>query len=206
MKKLVKLLIFALLSPLSMSAQNFYYVPEMVFGNRSNSYIHIVNYDINNDWSFNNVSIYDTEYSNNENNLFFIRNLLAYKLDDHYKMNAGFGIKNPGAFISLSGQYHLNRSSFNLTYILGSTYQNGFTLEQSMIFNFTPSLSEKIELYFNLLVISNTDLKIINRGIQQIRLGIKQNQFKIGIASNLDQFNNASKTLINSGLFIKHKF
>ena len=93
-----------------------------------------------------------------------------------------------------------------MSYSIGSTYQNGFTLEQTLNLNYTPYLTAKINIYINLFVVINTNLKELDRGIQQLRIGIKKEKLKTGIAVNIDQFTKAKKTLENFGLFIKYDF
>ena len=132
--------------------------------------------------------------------------MLSYNINKHFKINAAIGVKNPGAFATITSQYQYTASSFKISYAIGNTYQNGFTLEQTLILNYTPTLSKNIKAYLNLFVVVNTDLKILNRGIQQLRIGIKKEKITTGIAINLDQFTKAEKTLENYGVFIKYNF
>lgn len=189
----------------TLSSQSVSFSPEMIVGNRSTSYQHYIGYKFNTSWSINNVSLFDTEYTN-INNIFFIRNMLSYNLNKHFKANASIGIKNPGAFASLTSQYEYIASNFKLSYAIGSTYQNGFTLEQTLMMNYTPNLTKKLQAYLNLFAVVNTNLKALDRGIQQLRIGIKKEQLITGMAINLDQFTKAEKTLENFGVFIKFNF
>lgn len=197
---------FITFASLTSNAQSVSFSPEIVIGNRSVGYQHFAGYKFNNSWSINNVSLFDTEYTNDKNNIFFIRNMLSYNLNKHFKANAAIGIKNPGVFATLTSQYQYISSSFKLNYAIGSTYQDGFTLEQTLILNYTPMLSKTIEGYINLFAVVNTNLKVLDRGIQQLRIGIKKEKLTTGIAANLDQFNKAEKTLENFGVFIKYNF
>ncbi|MFH4965729.1 hypothetical protein V8G69_12080 [Gaetbulibacter sp. M235] len=127
-------------------------------------------------------------------------------MNNHFKANIAFGIKNPGAFVTLTSQYQYTVPEFKLSYAIGSTYQNGFTLEQTLSMNYTLSLTKNIQAYVNLFVVVNTNLKELNRGIQQLRVVVKKERLITGIAINLDQFAKAEKTLENFGLFIKYNF
>lgn len=206
MLRFLGLSITLIFTTLVSNAQSVRLYPEIVLGHRSLSYQHFLSYSFDDKWSVNNVSLFDTEYNNEANDIFFIRNMLSYKINKHFKANVAIGIKNPGAFASITSQYQYTISSFKLSYVIGSTYQKGFTLEQTLILNYTPTLSKSIEAYLNLFMVVNTDLKILNRGIQQFRIGLKKEKFIIGLAVNLDQFTKAEKTLENYGFFIKSNF
>ena len=206
MLRLISLLVFVKFGTLASNAQSVSFSPEMVVGNRSIAYQHLIRYEINDTWSINNVSLFDTADTNANNNIFFIRNMLSYNLNKHYKANVAIGVKNPGKFATLSSQYQYTVPNFKINYVMGSTYQNGFTLEQTLILNYTPSLSTTIQGYLNLFVVFNTNLKVVERGVQQLRLGAKNEWLITGMAINLDQFTKGEKTLENFGLFIKFNF
>ncbi|NJX16876.1 hypothetical protein [Tamlana crocina] len=189
-----------------LNAQSGSFSPEVVLGNRSSSYQHFIGYKFNNKWTFNNVSLFDTEHKDNKNNIFFIRNMLSYNFHKHFKVNVALGVKNPGAFATLTSQYQYVSSNFKLSYAIGFTYQNGFTLEHTLTMNYTPCLTKNIQAYINLFVVVDTNLKELGRGIQQLRFGIKKEKLITGIAINLDQFTKAEKTLENFGVFIKYNF
>lgn len=186
------------------NAQSVSFSPEKVLGNRSTAYQHFISYSFDETWSINNVTLFDTEYNTDKNNIFFIRNMLSYKLNQQIKVNAAFGIKNPGAFATLNAQYQYTTTNFKLSYSIGNTYQNGFTLEQNLILNYTPTLSKNFKGYINLFAVVNTNLKQLDRGIQQLRIGIKKERLIIGLALNLDQFTKGKKKLENFGAFIKY--
>ncbi|OUR90944.1 hypothetical protein A9Q87_13510 [Flavobacteriales bacterium 34_180_T64] len=206
MLRFISLSITLIFAALASKAQNVGFSPEMVLGHRSLSYQHFVSHSFNEKWSVNNVSYFDTEYNNETNVIFFIRNMLSYSFNKHFKVNAAIGVKNPGAFATITSQYQYSASSYKISYAIGSTHQNGFTLEQTLILNYTPALNTSIKAYLNLFVVVNTNLKILNRGIQQLRIGLKKEKFITGIAINLDQFTKAEKTLENYGIFIKKTF
>jgi hypothetical protein len=206
MLRFIYFLFYITFGHLTLTAQSVSFSPEMVLGNRSTGYQHYIGYQINSKWSINNVSLFDTEYQNDSNNIFFIRNMLSYSHSKHFNANIALGVKNPGAFITLTSQYQYNLPEFKLSYAIGSTYQNGFTLEQTLSINYTTSLSKIIQAYINLFVVVNTDLKTLDRGIQQLRIGLKKEKLITGMAVNIDQFTKADKTLENFGIFIKYNF
>lgn len=206
MLRFIYFLFYITFGSLPITAQSVSFSPEMVLGNRSMAYQHFIGYSFNNSWSINNVTLFDSEYNGDKNNIFFIRNMLSYNLNKHFKANVALGIKNPGAFTTLTSQYQYIASSFRFSYAIGSTYQNGFTIEQTLMMNYTPNLTKSIQTYVNLFVVVNTNLKVLDRGIQQLRIGIKKEQPISGVALNLDLFAKAEKTLENFGVFIKHNF
>lgn len=191
---------------LDLNAQKLSYTPDLVVGHRSYTYIHNINYQLNDRLKLNNLTLFDTEYTKDKENIFFIRNTLAYSFTKRLSANAAFGMKNPGAFFSAYLQYKIIKPSYSLSYSIGTTYQKGFSLEQSISFEYTPYLTENFKGYFSVLAIGNIDDSGYPRGLQFVRLGIKQDKMMYGLASNFDQFNNGKKTLENIGAFIKYNF
>lgn len=189
-----------------LSAQPLNYLPDMVIGNRSFTYLHNINYHVNDRVKINNLTLFDTEYKVNKSNIYFIRNTLSYNFSKNFSLNTAFGIKNPGSFFTVSAQFRTQKPTYSFAYSLGTTYQRGLTLEQAMSFDFSPHLTEKLRLYFSFLAIANIKHKEYQRGIQLIRLGLKEKKVSYGLALNLDQFNNNTKTLENTGIFIKYNF
>lgn len=186
--------------------QELFFEPEMLAGHRSLTHLHLVKYNFNNRVSVNNLTLFDTEYSTNSNNIFFIRNTISYNLRNGIIANTAIGVKNPGHFATVSLQYKYSIEQLSVSYSVGTTYQKGFTLEQSLITSYTPKISKNLKAYFNLLAIANINTKEYQRGLQQLRIGLINKSTKYGLGVNLDQFNNATKTLFNIGLFIKHNF
>lgn len=185
------------------SAQKLSFIPDYLIGHRSLTYLHIINYHVNPRWKLNNLTLFDSEYNDNRNNIYFIRNSVSYHFSNKIAANVGIGIKNPGSFITLSGQYKYSKPEFILFYSIGVTYQNGFTLEQSLSAEFNLFQSESFQLYISALAIANLSIKEYQRGVQMIRLGLRRKSFSYGLALNMDQFNNR-KALENAGIFIKY--
>lgn len=177
--------------------------PDFVAGHRSYTYMQSAGYRINDKVRLNNLVLFDTEYTNDHNNIFYIRNAFSYSLTPDFILHAAIGIKNPGAFFSTFLQFLRINNTYTFSYSIGATYQNGFTLEQSLYLECLPPLSDDMTAYFSISAIANIG-KGYERGLQQIRMGIKQNKLVYGVAGNLDQFHNSSKKLENFGLFIKY--
>ncbi|MDR6923715.1 MULTISPECIES: hypothetical protein [Chryseobacterium] len=189
-----------------LNAQKLSYTSDLVLGHRSYTYMHNVNYQLSDHLKLNNLTLFDTEYTEDKDNIFFIRNALSYSFTKKVSINTAFGVKNPGAFFTVSAQYKIIQSFYSFSYSLGATYQKGFSLEQSLSFEYFPNLKEGLQGYFSLLAIGNLDDSGYLRGLQFLRLGVKQDKMMYGIASNFDQFNNGKKTLENIGVFVKYNF
>jgi hypothetical protein len=199
------MLIFCLLAG-RLYAQQLSYTPDLVAGHRSMTYMHNVHYHFNKKIKINNLTLFDTEYSSDKRNIFFIRNNFSYNVFRNITLNAGFGMKNPGSFYTASTQFRTAHPIYTFAYSVGATYQNGFTLEQSIVLEYYPFLTEKLQAYCNLLAIANINQKEYQRGVQYIRLGLKENKMVYGLAFNADQFNNGKEILINAGGFIRYTF
>ncbi|MCR6637968.1 MAG: hypothetical protein NVV82_02960 [Sporocytophaga sp.] len=189
-----------------LNAQQLSYTPDLVAGHRSLMYLHNVNYYFNNKVKINNLTLFDTEYRSDKANIFFIRNTFSYNVSRKVTLNVAVGMKNPGSFFSISAQYRIVQPIYSFAYSLGATYQKGVTLEQSVALEYFPYLNENLQVYFNLLAIANINLEEYQRGLQYVRLGLKENKLAYGLALNADQFNNGRKILLNTGIFIKHNF
>ncbi|MCC9072177.1 hypothetical protein LNQ49_11355 [Flavobacterium sp. F-65] len=197
------LIFIALLCSYIVGAQKIAYQPEFITGDRSVNYTHNASYSFNDYFKLSNLTLFDTDYNNDKDNIFFIRNTLSYKLSDYIVFNAAMGVKNPGKFTHASAQFQLIRTDFSLIYLLGTTYQAGYTVEQSLNIQYTPQLTDKIQLYIKAVAVANINKHEYQRGFQWFRFGMSQQKMTYGLALNLDQFHNSTKTLKNAGLFIK---
>ncbi len=186
--------------------QELSFAPDVVFGNRSLTYKHLIKYSVNPKLSVDNLTLFDTEYGNDLNNLYFIRNTISYALTKNIRANTAIGIKNPGAFGTMSLSFTTQSHQFSFTYSAGSTYQDGFSFEQSIVASYLPSFGNNNQGYINLLATGTSNASGYARGLQQLKIGIRKKQFTTGLAINLDQFNNARKTLTNTGIFLKYNF
>lgn len=203
-KQIICCFIGVALSATPLFSQQESFQLENVLGHRSVSYQHLYTSELGNRWLYKQLILFDYDHTSENETLYFIRNRIAYRLSTCIQLHAAAGIKNPGIFGTVGSQFNIQHNALSINYSIGSTYQEGFTLEQSIVIHYLPKLGPSLNGYLKLLLIANTDLKSIQRGIQQFRLGIKQNQWKVGYALNLDQFDNASKQLINQGIFITY--
>lgn len=206
MFKKTTLLILIYLTALSVTGQELNFSPDLVFGNRSVTYKHLIKYSINSKLSVDNLTLFDTEYEEDSNNIYFVRNNFSYHFNNKIKLNTAIGIKNPGAFCTMSLGFLSKTTNFSFAYTAGSTYQKGFSFEQSLNLSYTPDLSSYYEGYINLLATANINGNGYIRGLQQFKIGIRKKQLITGLAVNLDQFNNARKKLQNMGVFLKYNF
>ena len=186
--------------------QELRFDPDVVLGNRSITYKHLVKYTLNQKLTVYNLTLFDTEYNTDENNLFFIRNTASYSMFKNVSANAAIGIKNPGAFSTLSMSYTYRSPNFIGIYTVGGTYQKGVSLEQSLVMSYMPVLGKGNRGYLNLLATANLNSNGYTRGLQQVKVGIQKKLLTTGIAANLDQFNNTKRTLTNFGIFFKYNF
>ncbi|MFD0842232.1 hypothetical protein ACFQ1F_01710 [Flaviramulus multivorans] len=186
-------------------AQHLNYNPEIVLGYRSYTYQHKINYNFNDKLKLTNITYYDTEYNNDNNNIYFLRNSLSYGVHKNIGLSLGIGLKNPGSFATISGNFHYKSDSIWLLYSAGITYQNDFTLEQVAFIEYKPLINNEVYGLIKVQSNGNINFKEQERGIQQIRIGIKKKQRQYGLAANFDQFKN-NKTLNNYGFFYKHEF
>ena len=187
-------------------AQQLAYTPDIVLGHRSYTYLHNVSYQFDDKLKINNLTLFDTEYTKDKENIFFIRNTISYSLTNKISLHAGFGMKNPGAFFTAFAQYRIAKPTYSFSYSVGTTYQKGFTLEQSISAEYTPLLNDDLQAYLNILAIANLNFDGYQRGLQFFRVGLKQKKLSYGVAINLDQWNNVEKTLENIGFFTKYNF
>ncbi|MER3318323.1 MAG: hypothetical protein RIB79_08520 [Allomuricauda sp.] len=202
----LSILFYLSVTTLVIGQEELSFAPDVVFGNRSLTYKHLIKYSINPKLSVDNLTLFDTEYGNDLNNLYFIRNTISYALTKNIRANTAIGIKNPGAFGTMSLSFSAQSHQLSFAYSAGSTYQDGFSFEQSIVASYLPALGNNHQGYINLLATGNINANGYARGLQQLKIGIRKKQLTTGLAINLDQFNNARKTLTNKGIFFKYNF
>ncbi|MEW2922241.1 hypothetical protein AB1A65_12275 [Muricauda sp. ANG21] len=203
MKMLVQFLM--LVAVQGLLGQELSFSPDMVFGHRSVTYKHTIGYAFSPKVSINNLTLYDTEYNSDINNIYFIRSGIGLSFGK-LMTNLAIGVKNPGAFATFSLGINNSGSRFSYNYSMGTTYQDGFSLEQTLILDYQPRLNDSYLGYVNLLAVGNLNGDGYIRGLQQLKLGIKKQEWIMGLAINLDQFDNSKKRLKNLGFFLKHNF
>lgn len=187
------------------SAQHLAYAPEAMVGQRAFSWQHSIQTPLNSRWQFSNVVLYDHIYTH-EPNIYFIKNSITYQLNNSLRIEAGCGIKNPGAFGSLLLQYHYHQNNISFSYGIGPGIQNGILLEQALRAHFSPPISSTTNAILSFFASINIANNRLDRGLQQLRIGIKKQQISGGLALNIDQFNNHNGSFFNTGIFLKHQF
>lgn len=203
MKRTLFLLLLGATSSQVTMGQKLFISPDLVAGHRSYTYMQSTGYRINEKIRLSNFTLFDTEYTKDNNNIFYIRNTFSYTLIPDLILHTAIGIKNPGAFFSTFLQFVRANQTCTFSYSIGATYQNGFTLEQSLYLECLPQLSDDVTVYFSISAVANIG-RGYERGLQQLRMGIKKDKLIYGMAGNLDQFSNSSKKLENFGFFIKY--
>lgn len=193
-----------LFSSLIAVCQTTHFSPQLLIGNRSTAYLQVVKHKVNSRLSFNNLTYVDAEHNSDKSTIYFVRNTGSLFLTNRLYFNLAIGVKNPGKFATGSFQYRYNHKNFFASYSVGTTLQETFTLEQSLSVRYSHFIKNQLKAYYSLLIISNTTYTDFTRGIQQLRLGIAKKHTAMGFGANYDQFNNATKTLLNLGVFISH--
>lgn len=185
------------------NAQQLSYQPEMVLGHRSYTYQHNVFLPISKSWTFSNLVYFDTEHLNNDRNIYSIRNTISYTISKSFQFNTAVGLKNPGTFSTISLQYNYhNKRLFFLTN-LGWYYQNGSAVEHFILAQYSIPLTSKTDLYFRGQSTLDINRDGILRGVQQLRIGVDNGDFGVGLAGGFDQWNNAETSITNFGVYIK---
>lgn len=200
-KKIV--LIFMLLSKL-MFSQMLNYSPEIVIGHRSYTYQHMINLPLGEKLSLSNLTYFDSEYKNNSNNLYIIRNNLSYDIAKNIKLNAMVGIKNPGTFSVLALQYSVKGK--NLTYVTyaGWHYQKGSALEYFTLLQYDTPITQDYILTIKGQNTFDINHQGIFRGVQQLRIGLSKGSIGFGIAGGFDQWKKGDPTLYNLGIYFRY--
>jgi hypothetical protein len=78
-----------------------------------------------------------------------------------------------------------------------------YVSEFLLMTEFRPKISEKLNLYARVQVMSETDFEIMRRNFQMLRLGLGYQQFQFGIGATFDQFGNKPIAYDNIGLFAR---
>ncbi|PKA84522.1 hypothetical protein ATE92_2717 [Ulvibacter sp. MAR_2010_11] len=213
MQKYLIIVLLALFVNKQVVSQNVTYNPEILLGHRAYNYQHKVGSELNQYFTITNIVVYDTEYDKDRKAIYFLRNTVSYNFHKHFSIAIGLGLKNPGAFTTISGGYNFKSKDFSLVYALGTTYQNHFTLETFLLVEYTPKIGNTLYGLIKFQVSGNfkidnyqINLKEFERGIQQFRLGLNKGNGQFGFAANFDQFSNSNISLFNLGIFYKHNF
>lgn len=184
-------------------AQESSFQPELLIGNRSAMFQHFLKLPVNKKLSITNNFLIDNEYSTSENRIFFFRNSLNYHFTKRWQVNSAVGLKNPGLFMTIAWTYSVITDQKTFSYTVGFTIQNEISFEQTLIYRRSLIEFRQYQLQSQIVIIANFDRSGYSRGIQQFRLGVQRASTQLGLGLNLDQFGNSSKTLFNTGVYLK---
>lgn len=177
---------------------------EGLSGNRSIGLQHFVSYSKSN-WEFQHFSLLDFEYAQKRNAIYFVRNSALYKISKGFYLQAGIGLKNPGSFYSLLGQYRFQSAYTKLSLGSGFTWQLGRSWENTLsVEQYSPKFGAW-QAYAKVFFLANLQEQEIIRGIAQFRLGLLKGNQSGGLALNLDRFSEG-RELRNIGVFYKINF
>lgn len=185
-------------------AQSQRFSLETVSGNRSIGQQHLFGYR-NAKWEFQHFSLIDFEYAQKRNAIYFVRSSALYKIVDGLYLQAGIGLKNPGSFHSLLGQYRHQSKRSKLSLSSGFTWQQGRSWENSLSFELHGPSLQGWQTFTRIFLLTNLQEQQLIRGIAQFRLGLTKGNHALGLAFNLDRFSEG-RELRNTGLFYKINF
>lgn len=124
--------------------------------------------------------------------------------------NASFSLKgglfytNTGGFQPSVG-FQFFKHNKDWTVILSPRADIGKTASYELfaLTEFTPSVSDKVRLYFRIQAMSNVGSKFHNRSYQQFRMGLNVREFQIGGGITFDEYGTSDLVHYNAGLFIR---
>ncbi len=177
---------------------------EVVFGQRSGFYQHVISKNILQDkYNFFNVSNFDSKWGDNQDTHFIISNFLSRNLGKGFGFGIGAEIQGPGSFITVGGQYTYGTKKL-LIVLFPSVNVNGPTeYSQFALVEFKPELNQDLRVYIRGQFLLTTNLKVLFRSYQQLRLGLQKENMLFGFAMNLDQFHVTGIEKENYGVFIR---
>ncbi|MEM1257578.1 MAG: hypothetical protein AAGH81_03540 [Bacteroidota bacterium] len=177
---------------------------ELFGGNRAMYYQHVLNKNLFGDkFNFFNVTSFEAEHENNQNNIFVVSNLFSYNLGKGFSVGIGGEIQRPGTFAIVGAQYAYVTKTVLLVIFPSMNINGDKEYTHFTLFEYKPNLSDKLKGYFRSQFLVITDFENYNRGYQQLRLGLQLDNIQFGLATNFDQFDNNKVTKSNYGLFIR---
>ena len=180
-------------------------IPVSVFGgHRVLSYQHVLNRSLHHTrFSFFNITVFDAEYGEEPVNRYLISSLFSYRISKRIAAGIGGEIQRPGAFAIVGLQYSYASESMLLV-LYPSVNLNGNTqYSQLNLFEFRPILTKNLRGYLRAQVLVGTNFQTIQRGNQQLWLGLQIHGFQFGLAASFDQFNDNTITTKNYGGFLR---
>jgi hypothetical protein len=126
-----------------------------------------------------------------------------YMLSKHISVFAG-GFTNPkdyGGSLGLQARFPFKNGMFFISN--RNSVLTNYSSEFLVITEYRPKISEKLNLYSRLQVMSETDFAEAKRNFQMVRLGLGYQQFQFGLGATFDQFGNRPIKEDNFGLFVR---
>ena len=177
---------------------------ELMVGNKSMYYQHVLNKEINSSkWSIFNISSFDAKYKDNSDYVFVVSNLLTYQLKNRFALGVGGEVQQPGSYLIVGAQYVYANPELLLVVYPSINMNKKTQLSQFSLVEFKPLLGKYCRLYIRVQGLIVIDEENYHRGYQQYRLGIIKNTIQFGFAANFDQFSNNSIKTSNYGLFFR---
>lgn len=196
---------FFVLINLGVYAQQNSISNEVLLGNKGMTYQGFVQFSTHEKIRFTHNYFLDKPYSNQQQNLYFLRSNLEYSLRANVQLLLSVGVKNPGVFYSSTLQLKQLGNRSSTFFLLGATLINRPVLEITFIHNYTVAQWKESKLIFRLFGTFSIDKDGFTRGIQQMRIGMQQNHFRWGVGLNMDQFAKLSMPRFNHGVFFMYQ-
>ncbi|CAL2077349.1 conserved exported hypothetical protein [Tenacibaculum sp. 190524A05c] len=177
---------------------------ETLLGSRSFYYQHVISKNLNDSGlNFFNVSSFDANWTDNQDNHYFITGFLSQKIWKGLSIGFGGEIQGPGSFFTTGLQYSFFKKNL-LVVVFPSVNLNGvMELSNFALIEYKPKINNKTSIYLRAQFLATTNFSQIFRSYQQLRAGLQLKNYQFGLAANFDQFNVPNIYKNNFGVFIR---
>ncbi len=185
---------------------------EVLFGNESIFSQLVLNRDFspNSKFSLFSLTNYTSVYNNEEEeNDLAIINQITYKLGKGFGLMGGVNMNSAVGLTPVIGPKHVYISSnFLAVSIFSYSIDGKHDMSLFGLYEFTPSINEKIALYTRLQFLYDYSIgeRHHNRSFMYMRIGLKSNKLNFGFGANLDQYGPDKDFLDNYGAFVGWDF
>jgi hypothetical protein len=198
---------------------------EVMIGNKQTLYFAYIQKDLDSlgRWNIFSQGLYAVNYKDNTLNSISIDNQLTYQLNNWFGISAGGSFDglqfNPSLGLSLG--YLNKKGDFFITAFPTIQLAKPMTFDFFALINYSPQLTEKWGLFFQLIIGTNLGVQKENttqkREIldiftrhnisnQLLRAGLNYKQkFQFGIASDFVQFGMCEGAFENFGIFLRYQ-
>lgn len=177
---------------------------EILFGSRSFYYQHVISKDLNDSGlNFFNVSSFDANLSDNQDNHYFITGFLSQKVWKGLSVGFGGEIQGPGSFLTAGLQYSYFKKNLSIVAFPSVNLNGIMELSNFALIEYKPKINDKTSAYFRAQFLATTNFSEIFRSYQQLRIGLQLKNYQFGLAANFDQFNVPNIYKNNFGVFIR---